>query len=384
MIKLFRYIFGFVMFEFSGGFIDGFVNACYLEQINIHDVKIKDNVLCANCPVSEYKRLHKIAFKYGGRVKIIKKHGAPFIINKLKNRAGLMVGIVVFIVIINTLSGFVWNVEIVGNDKLTTTEISTFLEQNGVHNGVHWHSFSTDKIENLMMACFEDIAWVHINRIGSTARVEINESVLQPAVDDTDGYANLKATKDGVISYINLKRGWSVVNVGDAVVKGDLLASGVFENELTERNDFVHSAGEVLAEVKEPFELTVSRSQAERIYTDTRSYRAVCFFGLTVGKCGKSGWQNEQNAEYITLNGRALPVGIIKTKSCAYVDTERSLTDDELTELISSEVDARLKDLFGDNEIIEQNISISLDSDSATATGELKVLENIATEVKFY
>lgn len=384
MIELCRWLFGIVSFRFFGGFVDGFVNECYQQKINLHDIKIKDNTVYALCSAREYKRLHKIAFQNGGRVKIIKKTGLVFVLERVKNRVGLMIGALLFVVIINVLSGFVWSIDIVGNERLTKGEISSFLSENGFHEGVHWHSISTDKIENLMMASFEDCAWVHINRFGSTARVEINEAVLKPKMDDTKGYTNLKAKRDGVITYINLKRGYPVVKVGEGVVAGDLLASGVFENELTKTNVFVHSAGEVTARVKEPFSLTVSRTQAERVYTDEKHYKAVYFFGITIGRVQKKGYENTKKVEYLKLNGKALPIAKIEATAKRFVDTEYSLTDKDLKNLAKAEIDKKLEQDYPDCEILEKKIKLSIKNDCAVAKGEIIFLENIAEEIKFY
>lgn len=384
MIKLFRWLLGYVVFSFSNGFVSGFVDECYQNKINIHDVKNTPKGIVAICSSSEYKKLHTIAHHNGGIVKIERKRGLLFPFLAIQKRAGLLAGALAFVVIINTLTGFVWNIDVVGNNRIKTEQIKSFFAQNGLHEGVHWHSFDHDQLENLMMASFDDCAWVHINRFGTTARIEINEATLKPDIDDNNGYANLISNRDGIVVKIDIRRGWKVVNVGDAVTKGDLLVSGVFESEIAKRNVFSKATGRVIARVVEPINITVSRTQKHRVFTDKKTYKMLYFFGLKLGISGRKGCANTTDYSYLRLNGKNLPIGIATTVSQKYVDSDYVLNDNELNELVNKELEERLKNDFSDAEIEKQNIKISLDFDSGNAVGTVVVLENIAEQIKFY
>ncbi len=85
------------------------------------------------------------------------------------------------------------------------------------------------------MADFEDVAWISINKIGSTASIEINETVNKPKLVDNNKTTNVKAAKDGVIVRLEVLGGWAAVQEGEAVTAGDLLISGVRESEVDEK-----------------------------------------------------------------------------------------------------------------------------------------------------
>jgi similar to stage IV sporulation protein len=385
MVNFIRWIIGYVDFKFSKGFSQGFINGCFDEKINIKDLKPDGNELKGCCLAVEYKKLHRIAHKNGGVVEITKKHGPIFSLLKIKNRWGLLVGALAFVLVVNVLSGFVWNIEIIGNDVISDDEVISFLENNGLSVGVYWDSVDKDVIENLMMASFDDCAWVHINEIGSTARVEINETVIKPELANDEGVANLVASKDGVIVKATVKNGWAVANVGDGVTQGDLLISGVYESESTKRNVFAHASGEYIARVEEPFELTVSRQQSNKVYGQEKEYKTFNFFGLKIplyiGKIKSNNCDILQNNEYVKINNKEIPIGITTKTVKPYTVEKYVLTDSELTKLTKEEINKKLLSDFENYEIEKQSIDISLGSDEAVAKGSVICLEDIGKEI---
>lgn len=385
MIRFFRYLFGYVCFEFSKGFIDGFVNSCYLCGVNVYDLKRKDDSVFAKCSAADYKKLHRIAHKNGGVVRIKKRVGLLFPFLKLKNRWGLFAGALAFVIIINFLGGFVWNVEVRGNDKIETGELLAFCEKNGLHSGVYWSNENADKLEGLIMTSFDDCGWVHINRFGSAARIDISEAVIKPDVDDNTGVANLKAVKDGIIVKTTVKNGWQTAFIGDGVTKGDILVSGVYENKEKKINLFAHAAGEFIAQVNEPFEISVSRYQKNKSYMYSKQYKTFCFFGikipLYIGAVDNKDTDITENGEYLILNGKTLPIGIIKTTAKKYTVEEIQLNDNELMKLVNTETEKKIKNDFGSYEIVSKDIKVTLNAENGTAKGRVICLEDIGEEV---
>ena len=383
MVKFFRWLLGYVCFSFSGGFIDGFINRCYENRINVQRLKTDNECLYGECLAREYIKLRSIARLSGGRIRITKKHGLIFPLLKLKNRWGLFIGAVVFICFISFLSGFIWNVEITGNEKISESEISAFLEENGVHCGAYWKGIDKNKVENLMLASFDEVAWVHINALGTTARVEINESAPKPEITEKT-IVNVKAKKDGFIVRASVTNGWAEAKVGDSVTKGDLLISGVYESEKKKGNQFAHASGEYIARVKEPFSLTVARKQSSRVYTQERSFKKLYFFGLEIPlyfiPYETKNSLLSSKIDYIKLNGCKLPIGIINVKEKRYTVSSRLLSDSELQSLIKKETEKKLSEDFSDCEIIKKDIKISLGADEAAAKGTIICLENIGEE----
>lgn len=386
MIEFFRWIIGYVEFVFDGGFTDGFINDCYKTKINLHNIKRTETGLYGECVPSEYFKLHRPALKHGGRLRIIKRHGLLFPALKIQNRVGIMLGVLAFIALINFFGGFVWQIDVNGNESISDSEILTFLEQNGYYEGVYSKSVDSDLLESLMMASFKNLAWVSINKKGSTATVEVREAVMQPEVVNTKGYANLKATKDGIIVSAKATNGWQVAKVGDGVTKGDLLVSGIYESENNKINLYTHASGVYIARVEEKFSITVSRQQTHKEYADTQKYKSIVFFGiripLYVGSSVIQESDSTQCAEYIRLNGKRLPIGIIEKNVKPYSAITVNLSDKELKMLAEEEIEKRLSSDYDDCEVIKKNIKIDVKESSAVAECTMTCLEDIGEEVE--
>ena len=384
MVNFFRWLIGFVQFRFEGGFADGFINECRSGALALRDVRFDSGVLTGKCAAYQYLEMCRVAKRHGGRVHIIRKQGVVFPFLKIKNRLGLFVGAVCFAVIISFLSGFVWNIEIVGNERIKDIEIAEFLNSNGLSRGVWWDSVDKDRIENLMMASFEDCAWVHINESGTTARVEINETKKQPRVVDAKGFYNLRATDDGIIVKATVYDGWQVAKKGDAVTKGDLLISGVYDSEKKKGNQFAHARGEYIARVRAPFKTVVSRTQKRKSYTDEDEYKTLLFYGLKIplyiGAKNLNSADMEESVEYLEINGNEIPIGTSTVALRRYTVTDYTLNDRELTALCKSEIDKKIKSDFSDCEVISDNIKIALGADSAEIKGTVTVLKDIGVE----
>lgn len=382
--RVINWLTGYVEFSFSGGFASDFLDECYQLHLNIYDIRYEE-ALVARCPVAAYKYLHKIAHRHGGKIKIHKKCGLPFCISKILVRPGLAVGCVMFVALFCFLSGFVWNIEYIGNKTVEDSRIETFLDKQDFRIGTHWNVKEKQKIEDLMLASFDEIAWVHINRVGTTAYVEIQEATPKPDIESKT-YTNLTATKDGVIVFAMVRDGWQQAFVGDSVTKGTVLVSGVNTPEKKKENFFAHASGDFIARVNEKFALTVSREQCRKEYTAEKEYRAISFFGLYlplyIGKIPKKNTEIERHNIYLTINKKPIPIGTVKTYVKTYNIYTVTLSDKELLKLTDSLIEQKLSANYGKNNVVSKDIKVALNSNSAVASGRVEVLENIGEEVR--
>ena len=386
MVRLLRWLLGFVSFKFEGGFADGFVNSCFENKISVNNIRRSGNTVFAECYAGVYPRLKAPARANGGKLRVIKKRGILFPLLKVKNRLGLFSGAVGFVLILCFLSGFIWDVEIKGNERIPDSEIYALLEDNGLFCGAYRKGVDKDVIENLMMATFDDCAWAHINEFGTKAVVEINETKNKPKTYTRKGVANLKATKDGLIVKADVYDGWAVRKVGDSVTEGDLLISGVYESEKKKGNQFAYARGEYIAQVKEEFTVFVSRIQRSKSYTYTQHKKSLYFFGLKIplyiGRLDNKNTDINIYTDYITIKSNKIPIGIIDTELKHYVVSENTLSDKELTALCKSEIKNRIKTDLAHAQVLSQKSDIDLRDNGAKAKCTVLCLENIGRSVK--
>lgn len=386
LIKFFNWFFGYVVFTFSGGFTDGFINRCYHEKINIKDISAENGVLTARCSIGAYKRLHKIAFRSGGKVKLVKKRGLPFLLHPLKGRWGVFCGMLFFVLLVSFMGGFIWNITVIGNQTLETSKIVDYLAQNGFKTGVRWSETDKENLEFAVMADFDRVAWISINRIGCLAQVEIRETTPKPEIENNNLITNVTAKKDGVIVKVTALGGWPAVQAGDAVTTGDLLISGVYEPEeysQPQKNHFARAHGSVIAKTNSRITVNIPREQSEKICTSEKQYKTLYFFGLEIPLSIKKEEENtvcEYQKKYLVFHDFRLPIGIYTEIRRSYTDMKRSISDDELRAAAKKELLEREKEKLAGCEIIGKTEKEAITDGGIVYTAEYSLLEDIGAE----
>lgn len=386
LIKFFNWFFGYVVFTFSGGFTDGFINRCYHEKINIKDISAENGVLTARCSIGAYKRLHRIAFRSGGKVKLVKKRGLPFLLHPLKGRWGVFCGMLFFVLFISFMGGFIWNITVIGNQTLETSKIVDYLAQNGFKTGVRWSETDKENLEFAVMADFDRVAWISINRIGCLAQVEIRETTPKPEIENNNLITNVTAKKDGVIVKVTALGGWPAVQAGDAVATGDLLISGVYEPDeysQPQKNHFARAHGSVIAKTSSRITVNIPREQSEKIYTSEKQYKTLYFFGLKIPLSIKKEEENtvcEYQKKYLVFHDFRLPIGIYTEIRRSYTDTKRSISDDELRAAAKKELLEKEKEELAGCEIIGKTEKEEITDGGIVYTAEYSLLEDIGAE----
>ncbi|MCC8073715.1 MAG: sporulation protein YqfD [Clostridiales bacterium] len=323
MIRLFRFLLGYVVFIFKDGFAEDFISDCFQNDVDIKELKSAQNGFEGICGIGTYKKLHRIALRHGGMVKIKEKHGLPFILKPLRGRMGFFAGIVVFIIMMSTLSGYVWRVEIVGCDRISQTAVITFLEKNDFEIGTSWNKADTDKLCWQMMSEFEDIAWVHINRFGTTAKIEINETTPQPDTADED------------------------------VLQGVT----VFRKEI---------------------QTVAYREQSDLSIKKIKRYTSIHFFGIDISLNlnREIGDISEEETTYLNINDVDLPIGITTYTEKWLSSKPRILDDDELLSLANKKLEIEKEKSFDGYEIINESIDYRIDDDKCVITGAYIIRKN--------
>ena len=127
----------------------------------------------------------------------------------------------------------------------------------------------------------EDISWISVNFIGSSANVEIVERDYTVASEIRSDAANIVAAKDGQVVETDITCGRRVVKKGDIVKKGDVLVSGVYDTGKMGTR-YVYSDADIYASVSDEFIVEIPLESTERVYV------AEELLACTVKMFGKS------------------------------------------------------------------------------------------------
>ena len=247
---LLKYILGYVRITVEGYYIERFINICTTSKILIWNLKRENDVsLHLNIGIKDFYEAIKIAKKLKCKIKITKKRGIPFIINRYRKRKIFVILLITISILIYISTGYVWNVEIQVEDNYEISNIKEDLKEAGLIIGMKKGDIQTEEITNRIRLKRSDISWIGIELKGTNAIVKIVKAKEAPEIINEDEYTNIVATKDGIITNIVAQNGTLQVKNGDSVQKGQILIKGEMEGKYTGVR-YVHSLGEVEAIVK--------------------------------------------------------------------------------------------------------------------------------------
>lgn len=197
------------------------------------------------------------------------------------SRCGLLLGITASVVCLYVSYGYVWRVDISGNDKLSVAAIQSVLDSAGYKSGCKKHGLDVMQAV-AALGGMDGVADASCEVVGTTMYVRVLESE-----DYTSrvGYTAVCSAFDAKVTRIVVRSGSPLVKRGDVVKRGDTLASG----------DVVGTTGDVLyteacdvdvyGDVSLSFTAEVNATSVEYVRTGKSSVKTVySLFGHELGK----------------------------------------------------------------------------------------------------
>ena len=341
-----------------------------------------------NIGISEFRKVKKIARKTSCKVKIERKRGIPFILNKYKKRKIFLIALILIAIFIVFISKFIWNIEVVGNENIESETILDSLEECGLKVGEYKNNIDTKKIINELRLKREDLAWVGISIKGTNAIVNIAEAHKKPDIVNENEYCNIVACKDGIIEKISAKNGTIQVEQGEVVKKGTILIGGWIEGKYTGVR-YVHSSGETIARV--------CYSQKEKINLKNtikeKTGNVETKFGISINNFQINFYKRLSKFEnYDTMYTRTkvkifsdfyIPVELIKYNNYETKKKEVIYTVEEAKEKAKQVANEKLfKQIQNKEDIKNVTVNYSEYQDYVEAEVIYEVLENIGIEEK--
>lgn len=289
-LSVLRYLSGTVEFQAEGIDIEKFYTFCSKNNIDIISPQKNGYRLYAETNAKNYKKMRCPAKKFGIKLKLLNKKGLYFLLKRNRFKIGMALGTAFIMLFCVFMNFFVWEINVIGNQKTKTEDIIRCAEEMGLFTGTLAKSHFVQDMEWYILRENPNLASVEINIQGSIANILINERETEPEmISDDDIPTNLVASRYGVVRKINVYDGQRVVDIGEAVMKGDLLVSAVYEdrhNKLTLK----HARAEVFAEtdysieVEYPLEEVVKRK--DRIKGKTYEI-SILGYTFTIGNAQK-------------------------------------------------------------------------------------------------
>ncbi|WP_019119931.1 sporulation protein YqfD [Brevibacillus massiliensis] len=239
--------------------------------------------------IRDYFRLRPLLRETGCRCHVLRRDGLPFWLIRMRLRFGFTIGVVLFIIGLYMLSGVVWNVEIVGNHRIPTEEVSRAAEKFGIKVGAWKFKLKEPLVlQQEIQGVLPDVSRVGVDIEGTRVVIEVVEKE-KPEVKPEAGPRNLIAKKKAVIHSVLPEAGKSMVKVNQYVDKGQVLISGLIGSETSQQ--LVSAKGKVEGEVW--YVSNVSVPLAQTVYELTGDKQDAYY--LTVGQYALRLWPLRQD-----------------------------------------------------------------------------------------
>jgi similar to stage IV sporulation protein len=299
------------------------------------DVKRVKDKLYAKTMLRDYKNIREAVRRSGVKTRIIKKTGLPFFTFKQRKRVGLVIGVAAAIITVSYLSTMIWTVSVSGNENISDEQILNVFSSLGVKPGAKRRDINAKEISDEALKIFDgDLSFAVVNLNGSNASVEVRESVPAPKIEDNETPCNIVASEDGVVTKVQLYSGQEEIKAGSAVLKGNLLISGVKTNQ-DKTESLVHAAGNVYAEVEKNISSDFENSEFCAPSREKIRY-ALYFFNVKIPLGGVPDYGEKYAVSFLASTDKTvLPMGIIRVRSTEY-NRDFLLEEESCRELLSA------------------------------------------------
>ncbi len=286
-------------------------------------------------------------------------------LRRYRFRFGIPAGIILCIGILFGLSNTAAVIDIRGNVQIPENTIRTVLADNGITEGKWIGAMDFLAAEQSLRLGIPDIAWTAIRNQGNHIIVEITEATPKPEMLHERTPCNIVSTEDAQITQVRVYSGHLVRVIGDGVAKGDMIVSGVFEDEkghVTYHHALASIRGIYTKEADFSEYFTVSDTQYTGRTHEKRWLRIFSFLlPISSGNHGFAEFTERRSDTAFSFLQQTLPFGIVRN-TFAETSTEIRTRPEEETRLALHTAIIRYeKNFLSDVEILDREIAYSSD-----------------------
>ena len=384
-----NYIIGYLRISIEGYYIERFINICKNNKIGIWNLKRDKEInLKFNVGIRDFKEICKIAKKVRCKIKIERKKGLPFLINRYKKRKIFLFLLIIMVALIILSSNFVWNVDIIEENNNILENIEQDIKNAGLETGKLKSKIDTKEIINKIRLERDDVAWMGIELKGTNAIVKLVKAEEKPEIIDEEDYCNIVSDKEGIITKINAQSGTANVKVGDTIKQGDILINGWMEGKYTGIR-YVHAKGEIEAKVWHTKHKKILYNTTERRETGNVEEKYQIKFNnfkinlyKTLSKFEIYDTIETEN-KFKLFSDFYLPISINKITNKEIEEVQKKYSLEEAKNIGIQELQDELdKEIEDKDKIVSKNVNTYENQDGVDIYVTYEVLENIGTNEK--
>lgn len=353
--------------------------------ISVFGLTVREGKAFFYCFLSRKKKTLAALREYRITVEESTLCGLPAILYRHRFRFGAMLGLVVAILLPYLSSRFIWQIEVVGNERVSDSEVLSLLAKEGVVEGAYIGGIDPLAVANRCVMASDEIAWMGVNIIGNCVEVNLAEYTEKDIPQKDNEPSNVVAKKSGVVKQVILSSGVATVGEGSVVSEGALLISGV--NQL--RNGSYHyqpAKGQVFAETLGEITVRKPLKTYEKVYTGEIFEEKGYIFFTKVKKFTQdtrylpASYGRIERKERVMLFGAIpLPIWIIRVEYRPFTMEEVSLSEEEATALALADAYRQIE-----GELVSAEERVFLENGVVTVMLRYRAVEDIAKDLPLF
>ena len=389
-LALWNYICGYVIIYVTGFSVERMLNMAINKGVFIWDIQYDKNRVRIKTAIGNIGTIKDCCIKTGCIMSAEGSFGLPTVLNKCRRQKVFVGGIALFAVVMYIMSMFIWTVNIEGNERISSEDILSACEKNGVAPGRLKDGIDFYKVGESLMIEFKDISWIAVHLDGTAVTVRLVETIPKKDYVEKEEYKDYVADRSGTIVSIAASSGIPVVEPGDEVSDGDILISSTVplkdgETQIGEKK--VCADGEVYAERKYELEGISDINYKKRVFTgNTKTDYSVIINEneiniITPSDIDGYALKTDDRIQF-RIGDYVIPFSINKKVYEKYNIEKCVRTEEEAQSLADRQLDEELARLLADTggELSEMHRDILINENNVTIKGYVYIIEKIGIQ----
>ena len=304
-----------VRLRLRGRLIERFIRQAILEGLVLSRIRRRsEDEIWFETSRRDAKAVLALARRHKQDVSVLSHVGVWRLIERLRARPMLPVGLVVGLLLWAAALGRVWLIEL---PEGAPESIALALREMGVRPGVAKASLDTRRMEDRLYLAAPDYAFIGARLTGVRLKLELAQALPEPELYDLSASRDLVAKTDALVVSVDALAGESCVKPGDVVRAGDLLIRGV-EKVSDEASRSICALGSVMGRGWVYGEARGTLDEEVFVETGARSVRReLNLFFFTLALPGSEPFPTDftherTEREVLPIGGLFVPVSIVK------------------------------------------------------------------------
>ena len=365
-----------------------FINMIHNRRMNCFDQYVKKDVFYCEIYRSDLERIYEFAEECEVELRHFEYATLSQRLRKYRRRFGILVGVIAGAIACVYFSSVVVTIDVIGNSRVSTDTILSALEELDVTYGSRISDINFTYCENELRLMVDGVSWAGIRRTGNRIVVEITEIVEKPEMTIERVPCNVVSQREAQIISTSVYDGQLMRIVGDYVMPGDLLISGVIEDSKGHVTKH-HAMGAITGIYEETISFTEEFASAvKKPVGNTRTERYLKLFSaeipLFIGRNEYESYLAEEREQYFSIGEKELPLGIVTRNITETEYTESVFSKEELDLKLQEKIFLYEKNFLSDVKILDREIIKEQKENSLTYTVKYTVEGEIGIQKEIF